>query len=125
MSRYFRYCWDNKHSQYGSKIIGGHHRMRTADKIAISHHERFDGSGYPYGLSGELIPIEGRILNLADQYDAMRNKRCYKPAFDHQTSFLIITEGDGRTLPGHFDPQVLGAFREVQEQFAEIFEKMG
>ncbi len=110
------------HTLHGSKIIGGHHRMSMADRIALSHHERFDGSGYPQGLSGEQIPVEGRILTLADQYDALRNARCYKPAFDHETTCRIILEGDGRTLPHHFDPLVLGAFREIHERFAEAFE---
>jgi response regulator RpfG family c-di-GMP phosphodiesterase len=110
------------HTVYGSKIIGGHHRMTTADRIAISHHECYDGSGYPYGLTGEQIPIEGRIMNLADQYDALRNARCYKPAFDHETTCRVLFEGDGRTLPRHFDPQVLAAFKEIHLRFAEVFE---
>ncbi len=104
------------------KIIGGHNRMRMADKIALSHHERFDGSGYPYGISGEQIPIEGRIMNLVDQYDALRNARCYKPAFDHQTTCRILIEGDGRTLPQHFDPQILESFKEIHGSFADVFE---
>ena len=109
------------HSLYGSIIIGDHPQMLMAHNIAISHHERYDGGGYPHGLSGEKIPIEGRIMNLADQYDAMRNKRCYKSAFDHDTTFRIITEGDGRTSPQHFDPLVLDAFLKVHERFSEIF----
>jgi len=92
--------------------------MSMADKIALSHHERYDGSGYPHGLSGEQIPIEGRILNLADQYDALRNARCYKPAFDHDLPHHH--HGDGRTLPEHFDPLVLEAFKEIQGNFAEV-----
>ena len=80
---------------------------------------------YPYRLADEQIPIEGRILNLADQYGALRNELCYKPAFDHDKTFRIITEGDGRTIPQHFDPRVLAAFRIVHGRFAEIFEKMG
>jgi len=109
------------HTIHGSKIIGGHQRMSTADRIALSHHERYDGSGYPHGISGEQIPIEARILNLADQYDALRNARCYKPPFDHETTCRIITDGDGRTLPKHFDPQVLEAFTEIHGRFAEVF----
>ncbi len=110
------------HTLHGSKIIGGHHRMSMADRIALSHHERYDGSGYPHGLTGRQIPIEGRIMNLADQYDALRNARCYKPAFDHDTTCRIIIEGDGRTLPHHFDPEVLTAFKDIQTRFADVFE---
>ncbi len=112
-----------QHTWAGAEIIGNHVRLTMARHIAQCHHERFDGSGYPRGLRGSQIPYEARILNLADQYDAMRNKRCYKPAFDHDTTFRIITEGDGRTLPHHFDPQVLWAFRETHELFAEVFAK--
>lgn len=110
-----------QHTILGAAIIGDHVRLTLARSIALCHHERFDGSGYPHGLSGEQIPIEGRILNLADQYDALRNKRCYKEAFDHNTTFRIITEGDGRTIPQHFDPRVLAAFKEIHGRFAEIF----
>jgi HD-GYP domain-containing protein (c-di-GMP phosphodiesterase class II) len=114
-----------QHPIDGAKIIGDHVRLTMAKSIALSHHERFDGSGYPYRLVGEQIPIEGRILNLADQYDALRNKRCYKPAYDHDTVFRIITEGDGRTTPQHFDPRVFDAFKAVHGRFAEVFEKNG
>ena len=110
------------HTLSGLKIIGEHHRVSTAARIAVSHHERYDGSGYPYGLSGTDIPIEGRILNLADQYDAMRTARCYKPAFDHETTCNIIIKGDGRTMPQHFDPLVLAAFEAIRESFAEVFD---
>ncbi|MBI4691506.1 MAG: HD domain-containing protein [Nitrospirae bacterium] len=95
-----------------------------AKEIALSHHERWDGSGYPYGLKGEDIPISGRILNIADQYDALRNLRVYKPAFDHETTNKIITEGDGRTMPHHFDPQVLDAFKNAHKQFEEVYERL-
>ncbi len=112
------------HPVHGATIIGDHVRLTMAKSIALSHHERYDGSGYPYGLSGDRIPIEGRIVILADQYDALRNARCYKPPLDHETTCRIILQGDGRTLPQHFDPRVLAAFREVHGKFAEIFAKL-
>ena len=118
--------WDEmkKHTIYGQMIIGDHHRLEMGRKIAISHHERWDGSGYPYGLKGEQIPIEGRIVTIADQYDALRNERVYKPPFDHETSWRIMSEGDGRTMPHHFDPNVLRAFRDVASQFEETYESL-
>ena len=112
-----------KHTLYGTKILGNHLRLTMANEIAVSHHERWDGSGYPFGLKGEQIPLPGRILSIADQYDALRNSRVYKPAFDHQTTYKIITEGDGRTMPHHFDPNVLQAFRETASQFKGIYER--
>lgn len=113
-----------KHTLFGSKIIGDHARLRMGKSIALNHHERWDGSGYPKGVKGDAIPIEGLIVSIADQYDALRNRRSYKPAFDHTTAYKILTEGDERTLPRHFDPRVLKAFKETDSKFEEIYEKL-
>ncbi len=113
-----------KHPFYGAKIIGEHPRLTTGRKIALSHHERWDGSGYPQRLRGEEIPVEGRIVSLADQYDALRNPRAYKPAFSHADVFDILTKGDGRTQPAHFDPRVLAIFRDFNKEFEDIYERM-
>jgi putative two-component system response regulator len=112
------------HTLIGAKILGGSESslLRVGENIALNHHERWDGGGYPHGLKGEVIPIEGRIMNIVDQYDAMRSARSYKPAFDHDRTFQIIISGDGRTMPTHFDPRVLAAFREVHREFARIYD---
>ncbi|MEE9200815.1 MAG: HD domain-containing phosphohydrolase [Candidatus Brocadiales bacterium] len=113
------------HTTIGGNILGGSDSelIKSGEKFALYHHERWDGTGYPHGLKREKIPVEGRILNIADQYDAMRSRRPYKSAFDHKKVFKIITEGDGRTNPKHFDPRVLEIFKDCQEQFIEIYEE--
>lgn len=113
-----------QHPLYGAKILGSHPRLTMAAEIALSHHERWDGTGYPNRLAGEQIPTPARIMNLTDQYDALRNARCYKPPFDHATTCAIIIEGDGRTMPYHFDPQVLAAFKENAAEFEAIYERL-
>ncbi len=116
------YATMRNHCSYGAKIIGDHPRFKMGKAMAMFHHERWDGSGYPNSVSGENIPIEGRIMSIADQYDALRNARIYKPAFSHQETIRIILEGDGRTLPQHFDPRVLKAFAEISAKFDEVYE---
>ena len=88
--------------------------------IARSHHEKWDGSGYPDGLAGEDIPLSARIMAVADAYDALRSKRPYKPPFTHEKGCAIIMEAAGR----HFDPAVIDAFRAVESEFAEIRKRM-
>ena len=75
--------------------------LDMAARIALTHHERWDGSGYPIGLAGEDIPLEGRITAVADVFDALSTKRAYKPAFPLEKCFSILQEGRGT----HFDPQ--------------------
>ncbi len=93
-------------------------------EIARSHHEKWDGSGYPDGLAGEEIPLSARIMTLADVYDALRSERPYKPAFSHEKALEIITKGDGRTMPEHFDPVVLEAFIKIESNIAKLYEQM-
>jgi len=111
------------HTTIGSIILYGSSSeyLQTAEKIALTHHEKWDGSGYPSGLKGEAIPMEGRIVNMADVYDALRSKRPYKPGLDHETAYRTIIEGDHRIRPEHFAPVVLKAFRKSAQEFARIF----
>lgn len=110
------------HTIHGARIIGDHPRMKMARNIALTHHERWNGTGHPNGLKGEEIPIEGRIAGLADTYDTLRMKRSYKEAYDHATACRIILEGDGKSTPDAFDPNLLLLFKQFHWQFNDIFE---
>jgi putative two-component system response regulator len=90
--------------------------LKMAREIAESHHEKWDGSGYPHGLKGTQIPLCGRIVALADVYDALVSKRVYKSCFTHLTARAIIIEGKGT----HFDPDVVDAFVAVEARFVEV-----
>ena len=121
--------WDimKNHPSIGQRILSSIKNNRIlsmAADIAAGHHEAYDGSGYPNALKGEEIPLAARITSLCDVYDALRSQRPYKKSFSHQQSFNIITEGDRRTKPDHFDPQVLAAFIKHHQEFNEIFEEM-
>ncbi|OIP94838.1 MAG: hypothetical protein AUK56_07300 [Thiomicrospira sp. CG2_30_44_34] len=113
-----------QHPVYGAKILGDSDKMKMAREIALYHHEKYDGSGYPSGIAGDAIPLAARIVGLVDVYDALRQKRVYKPAFSHEKAYRIITEGDGRTRSEEFDPAVLAAFKKIHTQFDAIFIRM-
>ena len=113
------------HAELGTKLLHGTDSpyLVMGAEIAGGHHERWDGGGYPVGLKGEAIPLPARIMQICDVYDALRSKRPYKPAFLHEKALEIITAGDGRTLPSHFDPAVLRGFKGCAERFRDIFEE--
>ena len=112
-----------KHTIYGrdalqsaEKKLGKISFLRFAREVAYTHHEKWDGSGYPEGLVADQIPLSGRLMALADAYDALTSKRVYKAAVSHEKAMGIIREGRGR----HFDPDTVDAFLETQEEFQEI-----
>lgn len=114
-----------RHPEHGYRILSrsNYPVMNMAARIALCHHERWDGTGYPRGLSGNEIPVEASITTLCDVYDALRSERPYKPAFSHEKVMDIILNGDGRTKPEHFRPDVMEAFIEHQHMLADIFDQ--
>jgi putative two-component system response regulator len=96
--------------------LGPYSFLRYAREIAASHHERWDGSGYPNGLVGEQIPLCGRLMAIADVYDALISRRVYKPPVFHSTAVRIVLEGRGT----EFDPVIVDAFSDVQEDIRSI-----
>jgi putative two-component system response regulator len=109
-----------RHPQIGADIIGKHDNelLATARTIALTHHERWDGSGYPQGLQGEQIPLFGRIVAIADVFDALMSRRPYKAALPAAQSLAIMAEERGR----HFDPTLLDAFFAQQFEVLRIME---
>lgn len=112
-----------KHTTYGRDALlkaeaglGSNSFLRFAREIAYTHQEKWDGSGYPEGLKGEDIPVSGRIMAIADVYDALISKRVYKQPMTHSKAKEIILEGKGK----HFDPIMVDAFLEIEEQFRTI-----
>ncbi|HCY86964.1 MAG TPA: two-component system response regulator [Desulfobacteraceae bacterium] len=112
-----------QHTIYGRDIItasekrlGNESFLRIAREIAYSHHEWWDGTGYPLGLKGKDIPLAGRLMALADVYDALISKRAYKPAFSHHRAVRIITEAKG----SHFDPKLVDLFLIHEKAFHRI-----
>lgn len=108
------------HVLKGWRVIQGLGLGHVAENMIHFHHEKWDGSGYPQGLRGEEIPVEARILALADVYDALRQKRIYKPAFSHEEACEVILAGNGR----HFDPMLVQLFRRHHLAFQAIFDSM-
>lgn len=90
--------------------------LRMAEQIALTHHEKWDGSGYPLGLKGEQIPIVGRIVAVADVFDALTSKRCYKPAYTLKDAFSNLSKGAG----AHFDPEMIECFTSIRERILAI-----
>ena len=99
--------------------LGSNSFLRLARVIAQNHHEKWDGKGYPAGLSGEAIPLPGRLMAVADVYDALISKRVYKKGFGHERAMEIIREGRGQ----HFDPDIVDALDAIEGQFIEIAEQ--
>lgn len=112
-----------KHTIYGFEClckaedqIIGESFLRYAREIAYSHHEKWDGTGYPQGLKGESIPLSGRIMAIADVYDALITERVYKSRFSHTKAVSIIKEGKGT----HFDPVITDCFLSIHNSFRQI-----
>lgn len=112
-----------KHTIYGrdalsvsTSKLGSNSFLRVAQDMAYTHHERWNGMGYPQGLKGDEIPVSGRLMAVADVYDALISQRVYKPAMPHQQAMGIIVSGKGT----EFDPDIIDAFIELQEEFQRI-----
>jgi len=112
-----------RHAEFGYKTIKEsmqklHSKsfLKHAMDIAYTHHEKWDGSGYPRGLKGDNIPLSGRLMALADVYDALISKRCYKPPFTHEKAVAIIKDGKG----SHFDPTIVDIFLNIESTFLNI-----
>jgi putative two-component system response regulator len=113
-----------RHSEIGYAILRDpkDSTLAMAQDIALYHHEKFDGCGYPHALVGDAIPLSARIMAIADVYDALRSDRPYKKGFSHEKSYLIMTDGDERLAPKHFDPDLLNIFIQNNMLFNEIYE---
>ncbi|NNG00385.1 MAG: HD domain-containing protein [Desulfobacteraceae bacterium] len=112
-----------KHCEYGTKVLkiadeklSFQSFLKIAIQMVQSHHEKWDGEGYPQGLNGADIPLSGRIMAVADVYDALRSERCYKKGFSHTKTCEILREERGK----HFDPDLIDAFFKVEAGFEVI-----
>ncbi len=114
-----------RHPGAGADILASHSAspfLTMGAEISASHHECWDGSGYPGGLAGDRIPLSGRIVLLCDRYDALRSKRPYKQPISHEETVRILTCGDNRSQPDQIDPDILAAFSRYNGRLEEVFE---
>jgi putative two-component system response regulator len=102
--------------QAGEALGLPEHLFRNARDIALHHHEKWDGTGYPSGLKGAQIPVSARLMAVADVYDALRSRKLYKPPFPHDKSVQVMMQGRGT----HFDPEVIDAFKDLFSEFDEV-----
>jgi HD-GYP domain-containing protein (c-di-GMP phosphodiesterase class II) len=112
-----------KHTLLSGKLLSEDF-FGMAKNIAYHHHERWDGTGYPFGMKEDEIPLEAQIVSLVDVYDALRDERPYKKAFTHKQALEIITKGDGRTKPEHFNPKLLKIFLQHEKEIEKIFDDL-
>jgi len=121
--------WDimQKHVEYGAEIIGDHSSplLQLAKEVALFHHEKWNGKGYPHSVSGEDIPLSARIVAIADVFDALTSERPYKKAWSEERAIALLEEESG----SHFDPGLVSEFvkclpriREIQAQYHDTFE---
>ena len=115
----------DRHPEYGYQILRQSPRLGMAAEIALCHHEKWDGTGYPNRLKGDEIPIAARIVQVADVYDALRDSRPYKKAFDHDHARRVILSGDERLdAAGHFDPRIAAIFAANHAEFDRIWREL-
>lgn len=107
-----------RHPEIGAAILDGSDSpvLQMAADVALYHHERFDGRGYPQGLAGDAIPLSARIVAVADVFDALTSDRCYRRALPEEEAIGMIREGAG----GHFDPEIVAAFLRVSAEILEL-----
>jgi putative two-component system response regulator len=105
-----------EHTKNGAFILSTYPNP-MAKEIALSHHEKWNGSGYPFQLEGDMIPLSARIVTIADVYDALRMERSYKPSLSHEVSITKIIEQSAN----HFDPKLVEVFKTITDDFADIY----